>query len=153
MKALNIKAGLYAVLGSTMALGGSVASTGATGEETHWLAALLGSLVAGLLAFFSRLLPSPAETSDYATLGFKQSSPQFKKKQRKGFGWSSLLGAALQIGTQVIAGAPLKQAIIGGVMGGIIGGTGYATPRDDDYAKNKSPYDTNDHSTEGLEQE
>lgn len=140
MSSLNIKATLFAILGSVFAFGGSVApgSVGAS-PDTNWKAALAGSIVAAILAYLKRIIPSPAESQGLVALGFNSSQPEFKKKQRKGFGWASIFGAATLIATQLLSGAPLKQAIIGGVSGAIIGGTAYATPRDDSYGTEERP--------------
>lgn len=140
MSSLNIKATLFGILASVFAAGGSIlpGSTGQT-PDTNWKAALIGVVLSGVMAFFGRLTPSPAESANYASLGFAASQPEFKKKQRRGFGWASLLGAAIQIGTQIVGGAPIKQAVIGGIAGAVIGGTAYATPRQDGYGENVMP--------------
>lgn len=144
MSPLNIKASLFAILAAVFAGGGSIipGSLG-TAPDTNWKAAGIGSLVAAILAFCKRLMPSPAEASNFASLGFSSSQPEFKKKQRKGFGWSSLINAGLLIGTQLINGAPVKQSIIGGIAGAVIGGTAYATPRQDGYGDSVSTPESN----------
>lgn len=140
MSPLNIKAALFGILASVFAAGGSILP-GSTGQapDTNWKAALVGSILSGIMAFFWRQAPSPAETANFATLGFRPSAPEFKKKQRKGFGWASIFGAVAQVVTQVASGAPLKQAVVGGIAGAVIGGTAYATPQQDGYAENAMP--------------
>lgn len=141
MSPLNIKAALFGILASVFAAGGSILPGTVVGEapDTNWKSALLGTILSGVMAFFFRQTKSPAERADYASLGFRSSTSEFKKKQRKGFGWASILGAAIQIGMQIVSGAPVKQAVVGGIAGAVIGGTAYATPQEDGYADKAMP--------------
>lgn len=129
---LHGKASLFAVLAALLsALGISVA--GVPTSKTAWLSAI----VAAVLAYVGKLVPSPADAVTVDSLSAQHRGQEFltravvaEKKtvaRAKGFGWGSLVGIGLNVGAGFLAGQNWKQAVLGGIFGGTIGGVAYAS--------------------------
>lgn len=129
---LHGKASLFAILAALLsALGISV--TGIPTSKTAWLSAI----VAAVLAYVGKLIPSPADAVTVESLSTQHRGQDFltravvaEKKtvaRAKGFGWGSLIGIGLNVGAGFLAGQNWKQAVLGGIFGGTIGGVAYAS--------------------------
>lgn len=129
---LHGKASLFAVLAALLsALGISVA--GVPTSKTAWLSAI----VAAVLAYLGKLIPSPADAVTVESLSAHHRGQDFltravvaEKKtvaRSKGFAWGSLIGIGINVGAGFLAGQNWKQAVLGGIFGGTIGGVAYAS--------------------------